>query len=110
MKGRLRPIAVTSAKRIPAAPDVPTVAESGVPDYDTVQWNAMVAPRATPRGIVDRLSAEVAASAKSPGLLQRLAAQGMNPTSSTPEQLGAHIKTELSRYGKLIKSLGIKDE
>jgi len=110
VNGRLRAIAVTSAQRTPAARDVPTVAESGIPGYETTQWNAMVAPRATPRNVIVRLNAEVAAAAASPELRQRLAAQGLNPVSSTPEQLGDHIRKENARYGELIKAIGLKDE
>jgi tripartite-type tricarboxylate transporter receptor subunit TctC len=110
MSGRLRPIGISSAKRSPAAPLVPTVAESGVPGFETVQWIAMSAPRGTPRPIIDRLNAELAAGVKSPELVERLSSQGYDPALSTPQQLGDYIKVELARYRKLITTIGLKDE
>jgi tripartite-type tricarboxylate transporter receptor subunit TctC len=108
--GKLRPIAVTSAKRSPALPKVPTIAESGVPGFETVQWIAMSVPRGTPKWAVDRLNAEIAAGVKSPELRERLSAQGYDPESSTPQQLADTIKVEYARFGKLIKSIGLKDD
>jgi len=110
MSDKVRPIAITSAVRSPAAPKVPTVAESGVPGYETVQWIAMSAPRATPKNIIDRLNAELAAGVKSPDLRERLSSQGYEPASSTPQQLGDYIKVEFARFGKLIKAIALKDE
>ena len=110
MSGRLRAIGISSAKRSPAAPRVPTVAESGVPGYETVQWIAMSAPRGTPRPVIERLNAELAAGVKSPELVERLSSQGYDPAISTPQQLGEYIKIELARYKKLITTIGLKDE
>ncbi len=110
VSGKLRPIAVTSAKRSPALPKVPTIAESGVPGFETVQWIAMSVPRGTPKWAVDRLNAEIAAGVKSPELRERLSAQGYDPESSTPQQLADTIKVEYVRFGKLIKSIGLKDD
>jgi tripartite-type tricarboxylate transporter receptor subunit TctC len=110
VSGRLRAIAVTSAKRSPAVPKVPTIAESGVPGFETVQWIAMSAPRGTPKFAVERLNAEIAAGVKTPELRERLAGQGYEPESSTPQQLGDYVKIELARFGKLIKAIGLKDE
>jgi tripartite-type tricarboxylate transporter receptor subunit TctC len=110
MSDKVRPIAITSVVRSPAAPKVPTVAESGVPGYETVQWIAMSAPRATPKNIIDRLNAELAAGVKSPDLRERLSSQGYEPASSTPQQLGDYIKVEFARFGKLIKAIALKDE
>jgi tripartite-type tricarboxylate transporter receptor subunit TctC len=108
--GRLRLLAVTSAKRSPLAAQTPTIAESGVPGYDMRGWNAMVAPRATPRPVIERLNAEIAATIKSPEARERLAGQGYEPEAGTPQQLGDMIKSELARYGKLIKAVGMKAE
>jgi len=108
--GRLRLLAVTSAKRSPLAAQTPTIAESGVPGYDMRGWNAMVAPRATPRPVVDRLNAEIAATVKSPEARERLAGQGYEPDVGTPQQLGDMLKSELARYGKLVKAVGMKAE
>jgi tripartite-type tricarboxylate transporter receptor subunit TctC len=110
MSGRVRAIAITSAKRSLAAPKVPTVAESGVPSYETVQWIAMSAPRSTPKSVIDRLNAELAAGVKSPELRERLSSQGYDPESSTPQQLGDYIKVEYTRFGKLIRAINLKDE
>jgi tripartite-type tricarboxylate transporter receptor subunit TctC len=110
MSGRMRPIAITSAKRSPTAPKVPTVAESGVPGYETVQWIAMSAPRATPKPVIDRLNAELAAGVKSPELRERLSSQGYEPEVCTPQQLADYIKVEFARFGKLIRAINLKDE
>jgi tripartite-type tricarboxylate transporter receptor subunit TctC len=110
MSGRLRAIGISSAKRSPAAPRVPTVAESGVPGFETVQWIAMSAPRGTARPVIERLNAELAAGVKSPELVERLSSQGYDPAVSTPQQLGDYIKVELARYRKLITTIGLKDE
>ncbi len=108
--GKLRMLAVTPAKRSPLMPSVPTMAESGVPGYEMRGWNAMLAPRATPKAIVDRLSSEVAAAIKSPEARERLASQGYEPESSTPQQLAEYLKAESARYSKLIKIIGLKEE
>ncbi len=110
MNGKLRAVAITSAKRSPAAPTVPTVAESGLPGFETVQWIAMSAPRNTPKNIIDRLNTELVAGNKSPELRERLSSQGYDPEVSTPQQLADYIKVEFTRFGKLIRSIGMKDE
>jgi tripartite-type tricarboxylate transporter receptor subunit TctC len=110
MSGKLRAIAISSARRSPAAPKVPTVAESGVPGFETVQWIALSAPRGTARPVIERLNAELAAGIKSPELIERLTSQGYDPAVSTPRELGEYIKVELARFGKLIKAIGLKDE
>ena len=108
-QGKLRMIAITSAKRSAAVPDVPTIGET-LKGYEMTPWNAMFAPRGTPRAIVERLNREAAAGIKSPEVGQKLAALGYDPAASTPEQLRDHVKLELVRYGKLIKAIGFKDE
>ncbi len=110
MGGRVRPIAITSSKRSPAAPDVPTVAESGVPGYETVQWIAMSGPRGMPKPVIDKLNAELAAGNKSPELRERLSSQGYDPEVCTPQQLADYIKVEFARFGKLIRAINLKDE
>jgi tripartite-type tricarboxylate transporter receptor subunit TctC len=110
VSGRLRAVAVTSAKRSPAVPEVPTIAESGVPGYETVQWIALSAPRGIPKAALDRLNAEVAAGMKSPDLRERLTGQGYQPEPSTPQYLADYVKVELARFGKLIKAINLKDE
>ena len=110
VSGKLRGVAVTSAKRVESLPNVPTIAESGVPGYETIQWIAMHGPRGTPRDAVDRLNATIAASVKFQDFRDRMAAQGYEAGGSTPQQLAARIKSELERFGKLIKTIGLKDE
>ena len=108
--GRLRLIAVTGAKRSPLAALTPTIAESGVPGYEMRGWNAMAVPRGTPKAVVERLNAEIAATIKSPEVRERLASQGYEPEAGTPQQLGDMIKSELVRYGKLVKAVGMNAE
>ena len=110
VSGRLRAIAVTSAKRSPAVPKVPTIAESGVPGFETVQWIAMSAPRGTPKPAIERLNAEIAAGMKSPDLRERLAGQGYQPEPSSPQQLTETVKVEFARFARLIKTINLKDE
>ena len=110
MNGKLRAVAITSAKRSPAAPNVPTVAESGITGFETVQWIAMSAPRGTPKAVIDRLNTELIAGNNSPVLRERLSSQGYDPEVSTPQQLADYIKVEHARFGKLIRSIGMKDE
>ena len=110
MNGKLRAVAISSAKRSPAAPNVPTVAESGITGFETVQWIAMSAPRGTPKAVIDRLNTELIAGNNSPVLRERLSSQGYDPEVSTPQQLADYIKVEHARFGKLIRSIGMKDE
>lgn len=107
---RLRLLAVTSAKRSPLAPDAPTIAENGVPGYDMRGWNAMVAPRGTVRLAIERLNNEIVAIIKSPEARERLAVQGYVPESGSPQQLADMIKSEIARYGKLVKAVGMQAE
>jgi len=108
--GKLRPIAVTGAQRSAAAPDIPTVAESGVPGYEVTTWYGMAAPAKTPRPIIERLNSEVARALKSPDLRERLTALGAEPVGNTPEQYAAFIQNEIGKWAKVIKAAGIKGE
>ena len=108
--GRLRALAISTARRNPAVPEIPTIAEAGVPGYHAASWSGIVTPRGTPRAIVDRLNTEVAAVLRESDLRQRLAGQGYDPETSTPQAFGAFIRTELERYGKLVKAAGITME
>ena len=110
VSGKLRAIAVTSMQRVESLPNVPTIAQSGVPGYETIQWIALHGPRGMSREAVERLNATVAASVKSQDFRDRMAAQGYDAEGSTPQQLTARIKSELERFGKLIKTIGLKDE
>lgn len=107
--GKLRAVAITSARRHPSLPQVPTVAEN-MPGFEMSQWIAMHAPRATPRDIVERLNGAVVAISQAKAYRERMAAQGYDAEASTPQQLGARVKSELERFGRLIKAIGLKDE
>ena len=108
--GKLKGIAVGSAKRSPAAPDTPTVAESGVPGFNYVTWYGLFAPAATPKAIIAKLNTEVVRMLTEPELAQRLAVQGADPQSSTPEGLARYMREEHERWKKVIKTANIKSE
>jgi tripartite-type tricarboxylate transporter receptor subunit TctC len=101
--GRLRVLAITAAKRSPAAPDLPTVAEAGVPGYEVDQWYGMVTGARVPSTIVGKLSAAIAESLKSPDVLQRLGADGSTAVGSSPERFSAYLKSEIAKWRKLAK-------
>ena len=108
--GKLRGLAVTSAARIDAAPGLPTVAESGVPGYETETWLGLIASAATPPDIVARLNAEVQRVLALTDVREKLQAQGLSIARSTPEQFAAHIRSEHAKWSKVIKDAGIKAE
>jgi len=108
--GKLRPIAVGSAKPTKTLPGVPTLSESGVPGYDMNPWIGMFAPAGTPRAIVDRLNAEVNKALAIPDVIQKLEAQALDPWTSTPDEFNARLKVDYEKYGKLIKLTGAKVE
>ena len=105
--GKLRALAVSSAKRAQVAPGVPTVAESGFPGYDVSGWYGILAPAKTPTDIVSRLNTEIVAILQSPASKDRLAADGSEAVGGTPEQFGAHMKSEMVKWGKVVKAAGI---
>jgi len=106
--GKLRAIAISTAKRSPQAPDLPTVAESGVPGFDVTPWYGVLGPANLPRTIMQRLNAEVADIVKMPEMQERFVAQGVDLTSSTPEQFAALIKTEVPKWKKIVQDSGAK--
>ena len=108
--GRLRAIAMTGAKRSQAIPDIPTVAESGVPGYETGSWYGIVAPAKTPRPVIERLSKEIGAATRSKEITGKLVEEAVIPVGSTAEEFDAHIKRELARWAKVIAKAGIKEE
>ena len=108
--GRLRPLGVTSLKRSAALPDVPTVSEAGIPGYEFVTWNAMLAPKNTPRPIIALLNDRVVKAMRSSDQVQRFAERGFDVIASSPEELAAHLKSEVAKWGKVIKERGMKAE
>ncbi len=108
--GRLRAIATTGVKRAAYLPDMPTVAESGLPGYENTIWQALLAPARTPGPVIQRLHKEIAEIARQPELRERLAADGSEALGSTPQELAQHLAGELARYSKLIKAIGLKVE
>ena len=108
--GKIRALAVTSAKRLPALPDIPTVAESGLPGYEYWSWMGIAAPARTPKEIITRLNAEITKILRTQEARDWFAEQGGEPVIETPEEFAAYIKTEYSRWGKLIREAGIKAE
>jgi len=105
--GKLRAIAMTATKRSPAMPDVPTVAESGVPGYEAASWYGVLAPAKTPRSIIMKLNGEIVRIAQLPDVRERLAADGADPIGSSPEAFAAHIKRELARWARVIEEAHI---
>ena len=108
--GKLTPLAVTSAKRVSFMPDVPTVAESGLPGFEMVSWYGLWGPPNLPRDITLKLSGEVAKAVRSQMISERLGDQGFEPVGSTPEQFSVYIKDEIARYAKIVKEANIKAE
>ena len=106
--GKVRGVAVTSLKRAAALPEVPTVAESGLPGFEATAWVALVAPRATPRAIVQRVNADIRAELSDKDMRAQLAAQGLEPAGGTPEALGQHIRAEIERWRRVIREAGVR--
>lgn len=105
---RLRALGVSSPARIEAAPDIPTIAEQGIPGFEAVQWYGVVAPPGTPRPIVDRLNQEIHKALADPEVRQRLAPEGAEPAPGTPEEFGEFILAEMRRWGDLIRRAGVR--
>ncbi len=106
--GRLRGLAVTTARRISALPELPTVAEAGVPGYEVVLWHGLVAPKGVPRPIVDRLNREANQVLKAKEMEDLLATDGVAPAGGTPEQFRALIKADIERWRRVVKQANIK--
>lgn len=108
--GRLRALGVTTMKRDPAIPDVPTVAEAGVPGYQAAEWQGIVVRAGTPAAIVTRLNQELVKSLRAPDINQRFASVGAQAVGSTPEEFAEHIRRERDTWSKVIKAAGIRIE
>jgi tripartite-type tricarboxylate transporter receptor subunit TctC len=106
--GRIRALAVTGTKRVPSVPDVPTIAESGLPQYEYLSWMGLAAPAGTPREIIARLNSVLAKILKTPEARDWFAEQGGEPVGDTPEEFAAFIKFEHARWGPIIREAGIR--
>lgn len=108
--GKLRGLGVGKAKRSPLFPEMPTIAEAGVKGYEANNWNGVVAPTGTPRAAIERLHREIAATLKEPAIADRMARAGLEPVGDTPAEFAQYLKSEAAKWGKLVKSAGIKPE
>ena len=108
--GRLRPLGITSVARSPIVPEIPTVAEAGLPGFESVQWYGMLAPARSPKEIVTRLHAEMTRILQQPDIKERFAGDGADPVGNTPEEFARYIQSELIKWAKVAREAGIKQE
>jgi tripartite-type tricarboxylate transporter receptor subunit TctC len=106
--GRLRALALVAPQRTPALPEVPTVAEAGLKDFEVTTWYGIMAPAATPRPIVMRLNSELVKVMHAPETKERLAAMATDPLTSTPEEFGAYLKQEIAKWGDVVRKANLK--
>jgi tripartite-type tricarboxylate transporter receptor subunit TctC len=106
--GSVRLLGVSSQKRAPQIPDVPTIAESGFPGFNVLTWNGLMAPAGTPKDIIDKIGGEIGRAGKDPQFVARLEQYGADPLSNTPEEFSALIATDLAVWSDVIKSTGLK--
>jgi tripartite-type tricarboxylate transporter receptor subunit TctC len=108
--GRLRGIAVTSARRSPATPELPTIAEAGYAGYEAIPWWGILLPAATPKPLVARINRDVVRALQAPEVRERFAAQGLDPVGNTPAEFAGYLNSEIARWAKVVKAAGIKPE
>jgi tripartite-type tricarboxylate transporter receptor subunit TctC len=108
--GKLRGIAVTSTKRSALVPDVPTVAESGLPGYEMVAWQGLLAPRATPPALIQLLNREMVSIVSQPEVRKQLSAEGGEPIGNTPDEFARWLKAEIAKWTKVVKEANIRAE
>ena len=108
--GKLRALAIATRSRVKAAPQLPTIIESGVPNFVVTQWHGLLAPRATPRPVIERLYREVAAAVKQPDVAKRFAVDGTEGIGSTPAEFGQHLKSEHDQWAKVVKIANISTQ
>ena len=106
--GKLRALAIVAPQRSSALPDVPTVAEAGLRDFEVTTWYGVLAPAGTAKNVINRLNAELVKIMHSPELKERLAATGTDPLTSTPEEFAAYIKREIAKWGEVVRKAGVK--
>jgi tripartite-type tricarboxylate transporter receptor subunit TctC len=108
--GKLRALAVTSSGRMPSMPDIPTIAESGIPGYEAITWFGFCAPSGTPMEIVDVINREINAALKSPEVRDRITAQGMEVLGSTPQEFDRHIRAEAKKWARVVRESRIQPD
>ncbi|MDO8595512.1 MAG: tripartite tricarboxylate transporter substrate-binding protein, partial [Sulfuricaulis sp.] len=108
--GRVRALGVGNAQRIPSLPEFPTVAEAGVPGFESYAWGGMIGPANMPRDIVQRLNKEIVDTLKQKDVIDRMLSEGTVPTPSSPEEFTAYMKSELKKWGDVVKMANIKAE
>jgi tripartite-type tricarboxylate transporter receptor subunit TctC len=108
--GRIRALGVTTAKRVSSAPNLPTIAESGLPGYEMNPWIALFAPAGLRRELVDRINSEISKALVQPEVAKLMVGQGLEPWVGTPEQLAARMRVDLDKFAKLIKAIGVTNE
>jgi len=108
--GKLRAVAVSTRSRVPSLPDVPTIAESGVPDFDVSGWFAFFVPTGTPRPVIDKIAEAVNSTVKDPQISKQFSSQGIVVSVMTPEQLGSFVQQESKKYAQITKEAGVKIE
>jgi tripartite-type tricarboxylate transporter receptor subunit TctC len=106
--GRLRALGISSLKRSPAAPDVPTIAETGLPGYEFVAWFGLLAPAATPPKLVEHIASQVRAAVNAPDIRAKLESQGIEPETNSPGEFRVYLRKEMEKWNKVIREAGIK--
>ena len=108
--GKLHALGVSGANRTPAEPDVPTIAEAGVPGFEVLNWYGIVVPGRTPAAIIQKLNRDLLTTLESPAMIESLNAQGLDAAGGTPAKFGALIKSEIAKYAKVIRAARIRAE
>lgn len=108
--GKIRPLAVTTAKRIPELPQLPTMGEAGFPGFVVVTWNGLVAPKGTPADVIERLAVPIGRAARDPAFVERLAAIGVTALGDTPAEFAQTIATDMKVWGDVVRTMSIEPE